>query len=145
MSRVVTVRGPLPSQMLAPGKTSSRFSYRRHAEDHKNAFFALSIGHRHTPPIDRFELVYRISAPSTSWSKTVGKCVKRNHKPYCAADDDNVRASCKHAVDGLVAAGVVRDDKRKHLIRSRVEVMPREKTGPGYLELVVIELNEGVE
>lgn len=48
---------------------------------------------------------------------------------YRPTDDDNAMAACKALYDGIVAAGTVKNDTVRYMLRERVEIDPAR--GPG--------------
>lgn len=136
--RTYRVRGPLPTQAMKPGAGGHRFSYRSHAKALNEAFEKAASRIRPAPKLERFHVIYRYCPPSAEWRKAFGSKLSAAKKPYVPNDDDNARSAAKHAVDGLVEAGLLLDDKRENLIGSRVEIAPAE--GAGYLEFLIIEV-----
>ena len=135
----IVIRGSLPTQAMVPGVGKSPWPRRKAAAAIREQWCNLGKASGHgQKEYERFHIVYRYCPPGRSWSSAVGKLMPTKDKPYCPRDRDNATAAAKPAIDGLRDAGVIKDDTHKNVLSDNVEFLPIPKTGPGFLEIVII-------
>ncbi len=133
----ILIRGALPPQGMKPAVATTWV--RKRATKKMRADWAV-LGKACAPgrPMHkRVHLVYRYSAPSTAWLRSMGTYMSPNDKPYSPTDRDNIRAAAKPALDGLQDAGVIAGDTHHHILTDPVEYCGRASTGAGWLEIVL--------
>ncbi len=133
----IVIRGALPTQGMKPA-ASLHWNRARAAKKMRANWAVLGKARAPGRPMHkRVHLVYRYSAPSTAWLRSMGAYMSPNDKPYSPTDRDNIRAAAKPALDGLQDAGVIAGDTRDHILTDPVEFCGRAPTGAGWLELVL--------
>lgn len=139
----ITIRGNLPTQHMKPAVVKNLWARRKAAKEMRSAWalLALSVA-PHRPMIKRFKLVYRYAAPSQVYMRTFGIHLQDKDKPYSPRDYDNLRAAAKPALDGLQDGGLIAGDSRTNVVADPVEYCGRAAVGAGWLELVIMPVDE---
>lgn len=142
--RSITIRGSLPLRGAKPA-LKRRWDYTKAAKQMRSEWAVLArLAMQKTPGakgIRRCSLTYIVCPTDpVAMKKYYAEWRALNQsnypdwcKPYAGEDRDNVRASAKPIIDGLVDAGLLQDDTHKVILSDPVEWV--EPDGAGYLEL----------
>ena len=109
---------PLPTRVLSPNcrKYTRRLQYMHRQAAQKQKRMTV-------------EAIEARGCRGLNWDKC-RVSVKAYFKNKRSRDEDNFMGSLKHMYDGIVAAGVVPDDNRRHMIRELPDLENLDKDAP---------------